>query len=156
MSDYFLFKFQCPQCQWRENKRNMWWPGLQLDSSVSSRTVSNNLPMFSGKQSRNCVRTAIMSVPRYRSDYRLVDSGERVRVVTRMSSSGDTGTALSILNIDEVHLTDKGNYTCKPASGGQASISLHVLEGGIWNIIQNVTVLSAQTSESSLQGVSLL
>ena len=70
-------------------------------------------------------------VPRYRSDYRLVDSGERVRVVTRMSSSGDTGTALSILNIDEVHLTDKGNYTCKPASGGQASISLHVLEGGI-------------------------
>jgi len=65
----------------------------------------------------------------YRSDYRLVDSGERVRVVTRMSSSGDTGTALSILNIDQVHLTDKGNYTCKPASGGQASISLHVLEG---------------------------
>ena len=50
-------------------------------------------------------------------------------MVTRMSSSGDTGTALSILNIDQVHLTDKGNYTCKPASGGQASISLHVLEG---------------------------
>ena len=48
------FVFQCPQWQWRENKRNMWWPGLQWDSSVSSRTVSNNLPMFSGKQSRNC------------------------------------------------------------------------------------------------------
>jgi len=65
----------------------------------------------------------------YRSDYRLVDSGERVRVMTRMSSPGDSGTALSILNIDNVHLSDKGNYTCKPASGGQASISLHVLEG---------------------------
>ena len=68
-------------------------------------------------------------LPRYLSDYRLVDSGERVRVETRMSSSGDTGTALSILNIDQVHLSDKGNYTCIPASGGQASISLHVLEG---------------------------
>ena len=93
-----------------------------------------------------------MPVPRYRSDYRLVDSGERVRVVTRMSSSGDTGTALSILNIDEVHLTDKGNYTCKPASGGQASISLHVLEGETEIFFSNVTVLPAQTSET-LQGV---
>ena len=72
-----------------------------------------------------------MPVPRYRSDYRLVDSGERVSVMTRMSRPGDTGTALSILNIDNVHLTDKGNYTCKPASGGQASISLHVLEGRV-------------------------
>ena len=69
------------------------------------------------------------ALTRYRSDYRLVDSGERVRVMTRMSSPGDSGTALSILNIDNVHLSDKGNYTCKPASGGQASISLHVLEG---------------------------
>ena len=66
---------------------------------------------------------------RYIHDYRLVDSGGRVRVMTQMLSSGDTGTALSILSIDIVHLSDRGNYTCKPASGGQASISLHVLEG---------------------------
>ena len=26
-------------------------------------------------------------------------------------------------------LVDRGNYTCRPASGGEASISLHVLEG---------------------------
>jgi len=65
----------------------------------------------------------------YMSDYRLVDSGGRVRVMTQMLSSGDTGTALSILSIGNVHLSDRGNYTCKPASGGQASISLHVLEG---------------------------
>ena len=24
---------------------------------------------------------------------------------------------------------DQGNYTCRPATGGEASISLHVLEG---------------------------
>ena len=66
---------------------------------------------------------------RYIHDSRLVDSGGRVRVVTKMMSSGDTGTALSLLSIDNVHLGDRGNYTCKPASGGQASISLHVLEG---------------------------
>ena len=66
---------------------------------------------------------------RYIHDSRLVDSGGRVRVVTKMMSSGDTGTALSLLTIEKVHLADRGNYTCKPASGGQASISLHVLEG---------------------------
>ena len=68
---------------------------------------------------------------RYMSDSRLIDSGGRVKVVTQMLSSGDTETALSILSIDNVHLADRGNYTCKPASGGQASISLHVLEGTI-------------------------
>ena len=51
--------------------------------------------------------------------------------MTKMVSSGDTSTALSVLYIDDVHLKDRGNYTCKPASGGQASISLHVLEGKI-------------------------
>ena len=66
------------------------------------------------------------------SDSRLVDSGGRVKVLTRMSSSEDSSqTALSILSIDNVHLRDRGNYTCKPASGGQASISLHVLEGRV-------------------------
>ena len=69
---------------------------------------------------------------RYMSDSRLVDSGDsgRVRVVTRMVGSDVTSqTALSILSIDKVILDDIGNYTCKPASGGQASIRLHVLEG---------------------------
>ena len=42
---------------------------------------------------------------------------------------GDGGTALSLLSINNAELSDRGNYTCKPASGGQASISLHVLEG---------------------------
>ena len=50
--------------------------------------------------------------------------------MTRMVDSGDTSqTALSILSIDNVILEDIGNYTCRPASGGQASIRLHVLEG---------------------------
>lgn len=55
-----------------------------------------------------------------------------MHVMTQMQSSGDGegGTALSLLSIDNVALADRGNYTCKPASGGQASISLHVLEGG--------------------------
>jgi len=66
----------------------------------------------------------------YISDSRLVDSGGRVKVMTRMVASGDTSqTALSILSIDNVILEDIGNYTCRPASGGQASIRLHVLEG---------------------------
>jgi len=67
----------------------------------------------------------------YIHDSRLVDSGGRVHVMTQMQSSGDGegGTALSLLSIDNVALADRGNYTCKPASGGQASISLHVLEG---------------------------
>lgn len=69
------------------------------------------------------------------SDSRLIDSGGRVKVVTQMLNSGDTETALSILSIDDVHLADRGNYTCKPASGGQASISLHVLEGTIINFL---------------------
>ena len=73
-----------------------------------------------------------MSFSRYIHDSRLLDSDGRVNVVTQMLSSvedGDGGTALSLLSINNVELSDRGNYTCKPASGGQASISLHVLEG---------------------------
>ena len=33
------------------------------------------------------------------------------------------------LKLCSVSLVDRGNYTCRPASGGEASISLHVLEG---------------------------
>ena len=69
---------------------------------------------------------------RYIHDSRLLDSDGRVHVVTQMVSSvddGDGGTALSLLSINNAELSDRGNYTCKPASGGQASISLHVLEG---------------------------
>ena len=70
---------------------------------------------------------------RYIHDSRLLDSNGRVHVVTQMLSSVDSegggGTALSLLSINNVELDDRGNYTCKPASGGQASISLHVLEG---------------------------
>ena len=33
------------------------------------------------------------------------------------------------LKLCSVSLLDRGNYTCRPASGGEASISLHVLEG---------------------------
>ena len=69
---------------------------------------------------------------RYIHDSRLLDSDGRVHVVTQMLSSvddSDGGTALSLLSINNVELSDRGNYTCKPASGGQASISLHVLEG---------------------------
>jgi len=68
----------------------------------------------------------------YIHDSRLLDSDGRVHVVTQMLSSvddGDGGTALSLLSINNAELSDRGNYTCKPASGGQASISLHVLEG---------------------------
>ena len=53
-------------------------------------------------------------------------SGGRVGVATMMAGGG---TALSVLTISSVHLADRGNYTCKPASGGHASVSLHVLEG---------------------------
>ena len=73
-----------------------------------------------------------------------MDSGGRVKVMTQMLNTGDTDTALSILSIDNVHLADRGNYTCKPASGGQASISLHVLEGNLLKIryqIEYVLVL---------------
>ena len=68
---------------------------------------------------------------RYIHESRLVDSVGRVHVMTQMQSSGEGegGTALSLLSIDNVQLADRGNYTCRPASGGQASISLHVLEG---------------------------
>jgi hypothetical protein len=52
-------------------------------------------------------------------------------------------TALSVLSIGRwaegsakiippccsVSQADRGNYTCRPASGGESSISLHVLEG---------------------------
>ena len=61
------------------------------------------------------------------SGSRLLDSGGRVKVRTSMLSTGVT--ALSVLSIDKVEQSDRGNYTCKPASGGEASISLHVLEG---------------------------
>jgi hypothetical protein len=61
------------------------------------------------------------------SGSRLLDSGGRVKVRTSMLNTGVT--ALSVLSIDKVDQSDRGNYTCKPASGGEASISLHVLEG---------------------------
>ena len=64
---------------------------------------------------------------RYMSGSRLLDSGGRVKVRTSMLATGVT--ALSVLSIDKVDQSDRGNYTCKPASGGEASISLHVLEG---------------------------
>lgn len=63
----------------------------------------------------------------YMSGSRLLDSGGHVQVRTSMLPSGVT--ALSVLSIDSVTQADRGNYTCKPASGGEASISLHVLEG---------------------------
>jgi len=91
----------------------------------------------------------------YIHDSRLVDSGDRIKVLTEMLSSGDTSTALSVLSIDNVHLKDRGNYTCKPASGGQASISLHVLEGekpAELHLEQTNGVSSSQT----LSGFSLL
>lgn len=63
----------------------------------------------------------------YTNSTRLVGvSGGRVGVATMMAGGG---TALSVLTISSVHLADRGNYTCKPASGGHASVSLHVLEG---------------------------
>ena len=74
----------------------------------------------------------ILVFSRYIHDSRLLDSDGRIHVVTQMLSSvdeSDGGTALSLLSINNVQLRDLGNYTCKPASGGQASISLHVLEG---------------------------
>ena len=68
-----------------------------------------------------------MLLCRYTNDTRLVGvSGGRVGVATMMAGGG---TALSVLTISSVHLADRGNYTCKPASGGHASVSLHVLEG---------------------------
>ena len=74
----------------------------------------------------------LVHTSRYISDSRLVDSGGRVKVMTRMVTSGESSqTALSILSIENVILEDIGNYTCRPASGGQASIRLHVLEGGL-------------------------
>jgi len=63
----------------------------------------------------------------YMSGSRLLDSSGHVKVRTSMLPSGVT--ALSVLSIDRVSLADRGNYTCRPASGGEASISLHVLEG---------------------------
>ena len=68
-----------------------------------------------------------MLLCRYTNSTRLVGvSGGRVGVATMMAGGG---TALSVLTISSVHLADRGNYTCKPASGGHASVSLHVLEG---------------------------
>ena len=68
-----------------------------------------------------------MLLCRYTNSTRLVGvSGGRVGVATSMAGGG---TALSVLTISSVHLADRGNYTCKPASGGHASVSLHVLEG---------------------------
>lgn len=63
----------------------------------------------------------------YMSGSRLLDSGGRLKVRTSMLPNGVT--ALSLLSIEKVVERDRGNYTCRPASGGEASISLHVLEG---------------------------
>ena len=75
--------------------------------------------------------------------------------MTKMVSSGDTSTALSVLYIDNVHLKDRGNYTCKPASGGQASISLHVLEGNIIENCQEYFTLRYLFSQSLLVCVAM-
>jgi len=89
----------------------------------------------------------------YMSGSRLLDSSGHVKVRTSMLPSGVT--ALSVLSIDRVSLANRGNYTCRPASGGEASISLHVLEGekpaglqhdqtsGGWFLCKNVNVLAA-------------
>ena len=87
---------------------------------------------------------------RYMSGSRLLDSGERIKVKQKQASqiigrviflylkvrtsmlpSGTT--ALSVLSIERAMKRDRGDYTCRPASGGQASISLHVLEGNLWH-----------------------
>ena len=74
-----------------------------------------------------CMYVLTMLLCRYTNSTRLVGvSGGRVGVATSMAGGG---TALSVLTISSVHLADRGNYTCKPASGGHASVSLHVLEG---------------------------
>ena len=77
-----------------------------------------------------CMYVLTMLLCRYTNSTRLVGvSGGRVGVATSMAGGG---TALSVLTISSVHLADRGNYTCKPASGGHASVSLHVLEGDYW------------------------
>lgn len=75
---------------------------------------------------RNCLKQPTY-VFWYLSGSRLLDTSGHVKVRTSMQPSGKT--ALSVLSIDSVSLLDRGNYTCRPASGGEASISLHVLEG---------------------------
>ena len=90
--------------------------------------------MFSGMKANIMMHSLYLCGNfRYMSGSRLLDSGGRVKVRTSMLSTGVT--ALSVLSIDRVDQSDRGNYTCKPASGGEASISLHVLEG---NLLRNV------------------
>ena len=101
--------------------------GKLLPSFPSNDASLKPFKILIGQQSK-----ATYIIFRYIHDSRLLDSDGRVHVVTQMLSSvdeSDGGTALSLLSINNVKLRDRGNYTCKPASGGQASISLHVLEG---------------------------
>ena len=50
--------------------------------------------------------------------------------VAKMEES--SGVAVSLLSLSRVRRADQGNYTCRPASGGEAVISLHVLEGELY------------------------
>jgi hypothetical protein len=106
-------------------KLNIIVPSVSVDGQQEKHVMAGS-PVELKCYIKNCLKQPTY-VFWYMSGSRLLDSGGRVKVRTSMLTTGVT--ALSVLSIDKVDQSDRGNYTCKPASGGEASISLHVLEG---------------------------
>jgi len=79
-----------------------------------------------------CIITNCLSTPTYvfwyKAGSRLIeDLGGRLIVETSVHKGGSSTT--SLLTIEAVEAQDGGYYTCRPASGSEASINLHIIRG---------------------------
>jgi len=101
-------------------------PSVTVEGQRAGKHVMAGSPVKLKCFIKNCLKQPTY-VFWYRGGDRLVDSGDRVTVTTQMEAS--SGVAVSALSLTRVQRADQGNYTCRPASGGEAVISLHVLEG---------------------------
>ncbi|XP_023340316.1 protein amalgam [Eurytemora carolleeae] len=109
-------------------------PSVSVDGDTEKHVMSGS-PVHLKCVIANCLKEPTY-VFWYRSGSRLVEeSGGRLRVRTGVQEGGRT--AISILTIDEVNRGDDGEYTCKPASGGEAKVRLHVVRGEILPAMQH-------------------
>lgn len=109
-------------------------PTVSVDGDTEKHVMSGS-PVNLKCVISNCIKEPTY-VFWYRSGSRLVEeAGGRLRVRTGVLEGGRT--AVSVLTIDGVRKEDDGDYTCRPASGGEATVRLHVVRGEILPAMQH-------------------
>lgn len=101
-------------------------PSVEIQGDVEKHVRSGS-PVKLKCVIRNCLSTPTY-VFWYKAGSRLIeDLGGRLLVETSVHKGGSS--AMSLLTIEAVEPDDGGYYTCRPASGSEATINLHIIRG---------------------------